>query len=200
MFLSETTSSCALGDFEMAVRTKLNPSLRQFIERQSIFFVGTAAQSGRVNVSPKGADTLRILDDQRIRWLSLTGSGNETAGHISQQNRLTLMFCAFEGDAMILRLYGSAQVLHPRDPQWTGAVSDFPCFAGSRQIFDMTIESVQTSCGTGVPEMQFVANRATTELVPYYEKLGPEGVEAYWRKKNLRTIDGFPTGLSDDAD
>lgn len=184
----------------MPLGTKLNRTLRRFIENQKVFFVATAAPDGRVNLSPKGADTLRILDDKTIRWLNLSGSGNETAGHIRQSNRITLMFCAFEGDALILRVYGSARVIHPRDPQWDEVVAGFPVLAGSRQVFDVDIDSVQTSCGTGVPIMTFSENRAVSELVPYYEELGPDGVDAYWRKKNVQTIDGFQTGLfQDDA-
>ena len=179
----------------MPIGSKLNGTLRSFIERQAIFFVATAAESGRVNLSPKGVDTLRILDDQRMRWLNLSGSGNETAGHIRQKNRITLMFCAFDGDALILRVYGTARVIHPWDTDWAEVVSAFPSFAGSRQVFDIEIESVQTSCGTGVPVMRFERNRADTELLPFYDEMGPDGVDAYWRKKNVRTIDGFETGL-----
>lgn len=182
----------------MPLGSKLNGSLRQFIERQHVFFVATAAENGRVNCSPKGADTLRILDDHHIRWLSLSGSGNETAGHIRQCNRITLMFCAFEGDAMILRVYGKAKVIHSRDIGWSEAISEFPALAGSRQIFDVAIDSVQTSCGTGVPAMSFDRNRADSELLPYYEDMGANGVDAYWRKKNVETIDGFQTGLFED--
>lgn len=182
----------------MPLGSKLNGTLRSFIETQSVFFVATAAEAGRVNLSPKGADTLRILDDNHLRWLNLSGSGNETAGHIRQQNRITMMFCAFEGDALILRIYGSAKVIHPRDEEWKQAIAGFPILAGSRQIFDVSIESVQTSCGTGVPVMPFERHRAETELVPFYDEMGPEGVDSYWRKKNTKTIDGFETGLFED--
>ncbi len=179
----------------MPVGQKLNGTLRAFIERQPMFFVGTAAESGRVNLSPKGADSLRILSDTKLRWLSLSGSGNETAGHLAQLNRITMMFCAFEGDALILRVYGTATVTHPRDPNWPEVSADLPQYAGSRQIFDVEVEAVQTSCGTGVPIMQYQGERADTELVPYFEELGEDGVEAFWRKKNMRTIDGFETGV-----
>jgi Pyridoxamine 5'-phosphate oxidase len=182
----------------MALGKKLNGTLRQFIERQPVFFVATAAAAGRVNMSPKGADTLRVVDDGHIRWLNLSGSGNETAGHLRQVNRITLMFCAFAGDAMILRVYGRAQTLHPRDAGWEGASASFPAYAGCRQIFDMTIDEVQTSCGTGVPRMTYAGERAAAELVPYFEGLGASGVEDYWRRKNTRTIDGFETGLFED--
>ncbi|MEX0369097.1 MAG: pyridoxamine 5'-phosphate oxidase family protein [Tateyamaria sp.] len=182
----------------MALGQKLNGTLRKFIAAQPMFFVATAASTGRVNLSPKGADTLRIVDDSTLRWLNLTGSGNETAGHVRALNRMTLMFCAFEGDALILRVYGTARVLHPRDTDWDAAIAQFPDFAGSRQVFDLDIEAVQTSCGTGVPRMQFKGDRVADELVPYYDDMGADGVRDYWQRKNTETIDGFPTGLFED--
>lgn len=182
----------------MPLGTKLNNTLRQFIEKQPVFFVASAAQQGRVNLSPKGADTLRIISDTQLTWLNLSGSGNETAGHLARLNRLTMMFCSFEGDALILRLYGQAKTIHPRDPEWQQHIGLFPPMAGSRQIFLVTIDSVQTSCGSGVPFMTYEDNRAEQELVPYYENMGDEGVEKYWRKKNVKTIDGFETGLFED--
>ncbi|MEM9048257.1 MAG: pyridoxamine 5'-phosphate oxidase family protein [Pseudomonadota bacterium] len=179
----------------MPLGSKLNGSLRAFIARQPMFFVATAAATGRVNLSPKGADSLRILSDSRVRWLNLSGSGNETAGHLRQLNRMTLMFCAFDGDPMILRLYGTADTLHPQDAGWAAAAADFPPMAGSRQIFDMTIEAVQTSCGSGVPEMSLKAPRAETDLIPHFDRMGRDGLTAYWQRKNARTIDGFETGI-----
>ena len=143
-------------------------------------------------------DSLRIIDDSRIQWLNLSGSGNETAGHLRQSDRMTLMFCAFDGDALILRVYGRASVLHPRDVDWDKAATQFPPMAGSRQIFDLTIEAVQTSCGTGVPVMAFQGDRVHTELLPFYADMGPEGVRDYWHRKNTETIDGYPTGLFED--
>ncbi|MEL6236661.1 MAG: pyridoxamine 5'-phosphate oxidase family protein [Pseudomonadota bacterium] len=179
----------------MPLGPKLNGSLRAFIARQPMFFVATAAATGRVNLSPKGADSLRILSDSQIRWLNLSGSGNETAGHLRQLNRMTLMFCAFSGDPMILRVYGTAQTLHPYDAGWPDAAADFPPMAGSRQIFDMTIEAVQTSCGTGVPEMTLDGQRAEADLVPFFADMGADGVADYWQRKNATTIDGFDTGV-----
>jgi hypothetical protein len=179
----------------MAIGLKLNGTLRDFIGRQPMFFVATAARDGRVNLSPKGMDTLRIVNDTRVVWLNLSGSGNETAAHLRDTPRMTLMFCAFEGNAMILRVYGQARVLHPHDAGWAAALGDFPSIAGSRQIFDLGIDMVQTSCGTGVPLMEFKASRAEKELVPFYEEMGPEGVRDYWRKKNVTSIDGNPTGI-----
>ncbi|MEM7722518.1 MAG: pyridoxamine 5'-phosphate oxidase family protein [Pseudomonadota bacterium] len=182
----------------MGLGTRLTPTLTQFIEKQKLFFVATAADTGRVNLSPKGADALRVKGPNLIRWLNLSGSGNETAGHLRKVNRMTLMFCAFEGEALILRVYGTATMLHPRDAGWDEAAAEFPEMAGSRQIFDLTIDKVQTSCGSGVPLMTFKADRVEDELLPFYDEMGPDGVKTYWRRKNVETIDGFPTGLFDD--
>lgn len=179
----------------MGMSNKLNGTLRDFIARQKMFFVATAAKDGRVNVSPKGMDSLRVLDDTHILWLNLTGSGNETAAHIRDTNRMTLMFCAFEGDALILRTYGTARVIHPRDAGWEDAVAQFPKMAGSRQVFEQEIDLVQTSCGTGVPFMEFTGERGTEEMVKYWDDMGEDGVERYWRKKNVESLDGLPTAL-----
>ncbi len=183
----------------MAIGKQLNKTLTTFIERQPMFFVATAATDGRVNMSPKGMNTLRVLGDTRIVWLNLTGSGNETAAHLRDVNRMTLMFCAFEGDALILRVYGTAQTLHPHDADWDAALAQFPAMAGSRQIFDMTIDMVQTSCGTGVPLMNFEKQRGPEELLPYYADMGADGVRDYWSRKNVDSIDGAPTGIFGDT-
>jgi predicted pyridoxine 5'-phosphate oxidase superfamily flavin-nucleotide-binding protein len=183
----------------MALGTHLNPTFRAFIDRQPVFFVATAAQTGRVNLSPKGMNTLRILSDTCIRWLNLSGSGNETAAHLRQSARMTLMFCAFEGEALILRLYGQATITHPRDSAWQERIADFPELAGSRQIFDLTIDMVQTSCGSGVPYMTYQKDRGSDELVPFYRDMGPDGVTAYWKRKNVLSVDGFDTGIFADG-
>ncbi|WP_299380220.1 pyridoxamine 5'-phosphate oxidase family protein [uncultured Kiloniella sp.] len=179
----------------MAKMHTLSKKHKEFILQQPLFFVATAGKDSRVNVSPKGLDSLRIINSNRIIWLNVSGSGNETAAHLRDINRMTLMFCAFEGDALILRVYGQAKIIHPRDDQWDEVLALFPKVAGSRQIFDMTIDLVQTSCGTGVPEMSFVKSRAEKELLPFYEEMGPEGVEKYWGRKNVKSIDGHPTGI-----
>lgn len=183
----------------MGIKTsKLNNSFRAFIEKQVMFFVATAAPDGRVNVSPKGMDSLRILSDQKIVWLSLTGSGNETAAHLREHSRMTLMFCAFEGDHLILRTYGSAKVIHPRDQEWDEYYALFPDFAGARNIFVLDIDLVTTSCGSGVPEMSLVRSRGETDMEPWYADMGPEKVEEFWRKKNLVSLDDAPTGIFED--
>ena len=179
----------------MAIGQKLNHTLCDFIERQPLFFVATAAPEGRVNLSPKGLKSLKIMDERRIVWLSLSGSGNETAAHLQESDRMTLMFCAFAGEAMILRVYGHAKLFHPRDPEWDGLASLFPPMAGSRQVFDLAIDLVQTSCGSGVPLMDYQSERGEAELLPFYEAMGEEGVRDYWKRKNTLSIDGKPTHI-----
>lgn len=183
----------------MGVKTdRLTESFTRFIESQSVFFVATAAIHGRVNVSPKGLDCLRVLSPQKIVWLSVTGSGNETAAHVQQNRRMTLMFCAFEGDHLILRVYGTARVIHARDDDWEQLYRMFPDYAGARNLFELSIDLVATACGSGVPEMSIVRTRAETDLVPWYENMGEAGVEKFWRKKNAESIDGLHTGLFED--
>lgn len=179
----------------MGTANKINSTIRTFIERQPLFFVATAASNGRVNLSPKGMDSLRILDENTILWLNLTGSGNETAAHVLENPRMTLMFCEFEGEARIVRTYGTASVIHPADYSWDEGVRMFPNFAGSRQIFRLTVDLVQLSCGTGVPKMSIVEQRGHDELVPYYAEMGEDGVQEYWERKNSVSIDGKPTGI-----
>lgn len=177
----------------MATRLEsLTDKHREFIERQSMFFVATAAREGRVNVSPKGLDTLRVLGANRVAWLDLTGSGNETAAHLLRQNRMTIMFCAFEHEPLILRLYGKATAVLPVQPGWNELAALFPPLVGSRQIFDLDIDLVQTSCGFGVPLMEHIEDRAL--MLDWATKKGPEGLRDYRRKTNMVSIDGFPTG------
>jgi hypothetical protein len=162
------------------------------IAAQHMFFVGTAAADGRVNISPKGRDSLRVMRPNRIIWLNLTGSGNETAGHIARVNRMTLMWCSVTTRPVILRVYGTAAVIHRGQPGWDDLCGHFPPDAGARQIYDMTIDLVQTSCGYAVPLMDHVADRDT--LRDWAVKKG-DAIPAYWAEKNRQTIDGFPTGM-----
>jgi len=185
----------------MGIQTdKLNGSFTKFIERQSLFFVATAAPEGRVNLSPKALDALKVISPTEIVWLSVTGSGNETAAHVLQNPRMTLMFCAFEGEALTLRTYGKAEVFHPRDEEWDDLYALFPDYAGARNIFRLNIDLVTTSCGTSIPEMEIVRHRAETDLVPWYAEMGEDGVDAFWEKKNLRSLDGAPTGIFETPD
>lgn len=165
----------------------------QFINEQKIFFVGTATADSSINISPKGLDSLRVLDSTRVVWLNLTGSGNETAAHVQIEPRMTLMFCSFEGEPLILRLYGVACVIHRHDPQWGDLISHFPPLPGARQIFDMSIELVQTSCGFGVPLYTYAGQRQL--LLDWAIRKGEEGVRRYWQEKNLSSLDGIPTNI-----
>jgi hypothetical protein len=171
--------------------TELDGKLQEFIADQKIFFVGTADTDGRVNVSPKGLDSLKILNANQLIWLNLTGSGNETAAHTLEQPRMTLMFCSFEGKPLILRVYGKARAIHPRDEEWAKWVTLFPEYPGSRQMFLVDVDSAQTSCGFAVPSFQYQGDRE--DLVYWTNKIGDEGVKNYWKEKNQTSIDGKPT-------
>ena len=166
---------------------------RKFIEAQRVFFVATAAADGRVNVSPKGMDTLRVLDPGRVAWLNLTGSGNETAAHLRENDRITLMFCAFEGAPLILRLYGRARVVHAGGEGWAERAALFPARDGMRQVVDVAVELVQTSCGLGVPLYDYRADR--DGLDAWARQKGEDGIRRYWEDKNRVSIDGKPTGM-----
>ncbi|MFV0461684.1 MAG: pyridoxamine 5'-phosphate oxidase family protein [Nostocoides sp.] len=172
---------------------EISPRLGEFIARQPMFFVATAARDGRVNVSPKGYESLRVLGPNRVVWLNLTGSGNETAGHLLDSPRMTLMFCSFQRQPLILRLYGTARAVHRRDPDWADLAGLFPPDVGARTVFDVTVEMVQTSCGYAVPLMTLDGERDL--LRTWSAKKGEDGIVDYWRDKNQSTIDGAPTGL-----
>ncbi len=166
---------------------------RTFIENQHVFFVATAARDGRVNVSPKGLDSLRIVSDTRVIWLNGTGSGNETAAHLLDTPRMTVMLCSFEREPLILRMYGHARAVHAGDAEWDDLLALFPPMKGARNIFILDIDLVQTSCGYGVPLMEFTGERPLMDS--WAAKKGPEGLHAYQQEKNRVSIDGLPTGL-----
>ena len=172
---------------------EISDRLAEFIAAQPMFFVATAAREGHVNVSPKGLDALRVLGPHRVIWLNGTGSGNETAAHLLDVNRMTLMFCSFERQPLILRLYGAATEIQPGQPGWDEFIGFFPPMPGARQIFDLSVDLVQTSCGYGVPLMAYADQRPL--MAQWAKKKGPDGLGAYHRDKNLTSIDGFPTGL-----
>jgi hypothetical protein len=176
----------------------INAAHREFIANQKIFFNASAAAEGRVNLSPRDGKSLRLLDDRALVYLDLTGSGNETGAHLRANGRLTLMFCAFEGAPMILRLYGMGRGLSRGSAEYEAVLArhfnnEEPL--GARQMIVVDVDLVQTSCGHNVPLFDYRAERDT--LIRWAEKKGPEGLEAYWREKNLRSIDGLPTGLMD---
>jgi pyridoxamine 5'-phosphate oxidase-like protein len=171
----------------------LSPELVDWIHAQHVYFVATAAKDGRVNLSPKGQDSVRVVGPKQICWMNLTGSGNETAAHLLDTNRITLMWCAFEGLPRILRVYGSAQTVHERDPQWQDCTQLIPSTTGTRQYYLIDIDLVQTSCGYAVPFMDFKEDRQV--LNQWADKRGKDGVRQYWQEKNQLSIDGFPTGV-----
>jgi hypothetical protein len=170
----------------------VTPELASFIEQQHVFFVATAplAADGHVNLSPKGLDTFRLLSPTQAAYLDLTGSGNETAAHVAENERITIMFCSFAGGPMILRLYGRGRVVLPGTPEWAELAPRFPEFASARQIVVADVDRVQTSCGFGVPTMELVGERDM--LQQWAAKKGPEGLAAYRRQKNATSIDGLP--------
>lgn len=173
--------------------SQLSDGLIKFIENQHIFFSGTAASSGRVNISPKGIDSLRVQSANEVIWQNFTGSGNETAAHLLDNNRLTLMFCSFDKKPLILRLYGKARAVHPRDDDWQKLTALFPDNPGTRQFYIMDIDMVQTSCGFAVPYMEFTDDRRA--LDQWTEQRGEDGLKEYWEEKNQRSLDGFETDI-----
>ena len=172
---------------------ELSDKHRQFIAQQKIFFIGTATPDSRVSVSPKGMDTLRVLDSNRVVWLNLTGSGNETSAHVQQNPRMTIMFCSFEGAPLILRLYGQAKVVHHNDAEWEALYSLFEPLPGARQIFDLHVDLVQTSCGFAVPTYSYASERDL--LIEWANKKGDDGVKKYWESNNQVSIDQIPTNI-----
>ena len=172
--------------------SQLDDKLQKFIEEQKIFFVGTAALESRVNVSPKGMDSLRILNKNQLIWLNLTGSGNETAAHLTENNRITIMFCSFAKNPLILRIYGKGRSIHPSDSEWENLSKHIEPIPGARQYIVIDIDSVQTSCGYAVPHYDYTGERDTLRLSA--ERKGETELETYRRDNNLVTIDGKPTG------
>ena len=167
--------------------------LQDFIEQQKIFFVGTAAPEGRVNIALKGMDTLRVMGPDRIVWLNLTGAENETAAHLAESPRMTLMWCSFDAKPMVLRVYGNAECVHPRDAAWYELAALFPPMPGARQVLDLEVNFVLTSCGFGVPRFEFVGERDT--LRRWAEQKGEEGLRKFWEDRNRVSIDGKATGI-----
>lgn len=170
--------------------------MRAFIEAQKLFFVATAPRDGRVNLSPKGLDTLRVLDRRTVIYLDLTGSGNETAAHVTENRRMTMMFCAFNGPPMTLRLYGEAELIRPAHEAWGGLRRLFSDFPGIRQIFRLHVESVATSCGWSIPVVGEMRERG--ELIEWAGAKTSDEIEAYRLANNVVSIDGLPTGYVGD--
>ena len=179
---------------------RIEPAHREFIERQHIFFNASAAATGRVNLSPRDVAALRILDANTVIYVDRTGSGNETAAHLLADGRLTLMFCAFEGSPIILRLYGRGRIIPRPGVEYSALLSSH--FAdveppGARQMVWLDVDLVQTSCGMNVPFFDFSGDR--DQLTRWAEVKGEEALDQYRRQKNTNSIDGLPTGMFDTA-
>ena len=173
----------------------LEERLTAFIAEQKIFFTATAANAGRINLSPKGMDAFRCLDERTVAYLDLTGSGNEASAHLLENGRMTIMFCSFTAQPLILRLYGRGRTVLPDDPEWVTLIACFDPMPGQRQIVVLELKSVQTSCGFAVPRFEFQEHRPT--LVDWCDKKGPDAMEQYRREKNRVSIDGLPTRLAE---
>lgn len=164
------------------------------IGKQPVFFVATAAADGRINLSPKGYDSFRVLSPTQVAYLDLGGSGNETHAHLAADGRITIMFCNFDQPALILRIYGRGRPVLPQDTEWDALAGHFTMIAGTRQIFLIDIDSVQTSCGWGVPFMSMERDRDT--LRKYHAQMDP-GEWMDKMKNRIRSIDGLPTRPTD---
>ena len=164
------------------------------IAKQPVFFVATAAQGARINLSPKGYDAFRVLAPDRVAYLDLGGSGNETNAHLIADGRITVMFCNFENPALILRIYGRGTPVLPQDAGWDEVAQHFTLLPGTRQIFDIAVESVQTSCGWGVPVMDYEHERLT--LAKYHARADPQAWAAKTASRT-QSIDGLPTRPTD---
>lgn len=175
---------------DMEFTDTLTPDHAAFIAKQPVFFVATAAASARINLSPKGMDSFRVLSPARCGYLDVGGSGNETHAHLAADGRITIMFCAFDNPALILRIYGRGRFVLPQDSDWDENAAQFTILPGTRQIFLIDIDSVQTSCGWGVPYLAFDRERQT--LSKYHAQQDPQARLAVLASRS-RSIDGLPT-------
>lgn len=176
------------------VHPHIHAELKSWIEQQPVYFLASAPleSDGHINLSPRGLDSLRVTGENEVVILDLTGSGNETAAHLQQNGRLTVMFCAFSGEPRILRLYGHGEVILPDEGDWSRYHQLFTeTLPGVRQIFKLNVERVQSSCGFGVPLMQLQSQRDL--LTKWARKKGEQGLKDYRREKNATSIDGLPT-------
>ncbi|QKJ19866.1 pyridoxamine 5'-phosphate oxidase family protein [Microbacterium hominis] len=171
---------------------EIDGALARWIGRQHMFFVATAplAADGRVNLSPRGLDSFSILDGRTVAWLDLTGSGAETSAHVRENGRIVLMFCSFDARPRIVRLHGRGRIVLRGDPLFTSVSADHPGHIGARAVIVVDVERIADSCGWGVPQMDFVADRDI--IGPWAEKKGPAGVARYQAQNNAVSLDGLP--------
>ncbi|MDV7341057.1 pyridoxamine 5'-phosphate oxidase family protein [Terasakiella sp. A23] len=178
---------------------QITDEMKEFIEKQKMFFNASAPiEGGHVNVSPKGMDCFRIIGDNQVAYLDITGSGNETSAHLRQNGRITIMFCAFDGKPKIIRLFGTGRVVVPTDEEWMGLSAAFDLSKpGIRQIIMINVHKTQTSCGMGVPFYAYEGDRS--DLLDYWDKGGEEFVKKYQAKKNVKSMDGLDAYPLEDA-
>jgi len=172
---------------------ELNEEMKEFISKQHMFFVATAPKEGKINLSPKGLESLKIINNNKILWLNYLGSGNETAAHLLEDNRMTLMFCAYEGDPLIIRVYAKVKVIQEKDEQWDSYIGEFGQQSGARQVFELQVESVNSSCGWGVPLYEYKGQRE--KLAGYLENSSKEEQVKYMKQNNQFSFDGKETKL-----
>lgn len=174
---------------------KLNDKLIDFIKAQKMFFVATAPRSddGHVNLSPKGYDSFVVIDEETVAWLDLGGSGIETMAHLKENGRITIMFCAFEGAANIVRLYGKGEAVQFDDPRFPDLLKLFPGFDKARAIVTVKLDRASDSCGWGVPFYDFKGERDQLKRTwdHAYEKHG-DAVDEKFYVSNAESIDGLP--------
>lgn len=181
------------GQFMAVKFTHINTAHKAFIEKQKMFVIGSAGAEGFINVSPKGMDTFKIIDENTVIWLNHTGSGNETSAHVQENGRMTVMFNSFDKAPLILKLYGTATVIHEKDTKWQEMTEHFEDFIGTRQFFELKVELVLTSCGFGVPQYKYIGER--NKLQKWANSKGREGMKAYWSEKNVKTLNGEKTNV-----
>ena len=170
----------------------IDGALQEWIAAQRMFFVATAplAADGLVNVSPRGADCLSILDEHTVAWLDLTGSGAETIAHLNENGRICLMFCSFDARPRIVRLHGRGRVVLPGDELFARVEAEHPGHVGARAVIVVDVTRIADACGWGVPVMDFVEDRDI--MRPWAEKKGPDGLEHYRALKNSTSLNGLP--------
>ncbi|MDQ1684074.1 MAG: hypothetical protein QOC82_811 [Frankiaceae bacterium] len=170
----------------------IDDALAAWIRTQPVWFVATAplAADGRVNVSPRGLDSLSILGPHRIAWVDFTGSGVETIAHLRENGRISVMFCSFDKRPRVVRLHGTGRVVPPGEPEYDDVVARHAPHPSTRAVVVVEVTRVSDSCGYGVPVMDFVGERDLLRLGA--EKRGPDGLADYRAKHNAHSIDGLP--------
>lgn len=163
-----------------------------FITAQPMFFVATAplSKDGHVNLSPKGADTLRVTGPNTIVYADLVGSAAETIGHLGENGRITIMWCSFGPTPRILRAYGRGEAALEGDPDFAALAGLFPAYKALRAVIRINVDRIADSCGFGVPEMDLVGQRS--KMIEWGDRKSPDELQRYMEDNNTTTIDGLP--------